>query len=50
MDEHNNAPVCCQTSNNIHVMKAGGTKHKVLTSEPDGIKSQQEFVTELLME
>ena len=38
VDEHNNALVCCQTSNNIHVIKADGTKHKILISEPDGIK------------
>ena len=39
VDEDDNILLCGESSNNIHVIKSDGTKHKVLLSSTDGIKS-----------
>ena len=39
VDEDDNILLCGEISNNIHVIKSDGTKHKVLLSSTDGVSS-----------
>ena len=37
-DEHDNIMVACQGSNNIHVVRADGTQHKILLTADEGLE------------
>ena len=43
LDEDDNILLCGEISNNIHVVKSDGTKHKVLLSSTDGVTSPCEI-------